>query len=170
MAVSLDPKGCLGDSVVELGGELPAEKAWFRAWLEERLERGASVLLGRRTLTAMAAYADRLKKNYPQARWVVLSRSGPCLEQGLAFASGFGGPVLILGGMGIFREALEKGLPQTVWVARVPHLRGGDLFLPPEVWDRYRLTYSVQEKGFAVEEWGRFSVDHRVEPRIAATL
>ncbi|GEM_PF-4051299 len=157
MTVSLDSEGCMGDSKREICGEHPGEKAWFRNWLEGHLKRGASVILGGRTLTAMDAYGRRLQNDFPQSPWFVISRKGPSLEQSLEAVqcSQKDTPVLLLGGKGIFEEALQNNLVDRAWVTRIPQPRIGDLLLPTQVWLGYKLKESFPHDGFTLEVWER---------------
>lgn len=152
IAVSLDPKNCMGSSTFEETGECPEEKQWFRTWLENRLGRPSLVVLGKKTEAAMDAYGRRLRGLYPESRWVVLSRKGPGLVQILSEGhhAGFSA-ALILGGLGVFQEALALGSVDRIWIARLLQHRKGDLFFPVQYLDEFRLI-SREEKGTFILE------------------
>lgn len=152
LAVSLDRAGCMGATWTELTGEDPREKRWFRDWLEERLSRSALVLCGRRTVAAMDRYALRLQEAFPNSPWVILSRKGPSLTGALAQGESRGlRMAVLLGGLGVFREALERGLVHRVWVARLALRRGGDLIFPEELLGGARVVERVRYPGFELE-------------------
>lgn len=152
LAVSLDRVGCMGATRTEMTGEDPHEKRWFREWLKERLSRSSLVLCGRRTLAAMDRYALRLQEDFPNSPWVILSRKGPSLTEALAQGESQGLRfAVLLGGLGVFREALERGVVQRVWVARLALLRGGDLIFPEEFLGAARIVERVRYPGFDLE-------------------
>lgn len=148
MVLSLDARGCLGDSQRELAGEDPQEKRWFRSWLESRLERGA-VILGRRTYEAMGRYALRLQARFPDTPWTVVSRRGPDLPQALA-AVPPDRHALLLGGLEVFRQALRHQLADEIWIARLRNPRDGDLVLDQDL-SGYRLVHCQPYSTFEVE-------------------
>ncbi len=132
----------------ELPWDIPEEFAHF-----QRLIRGKTVLLGRRTLANVQGRAGR---------YLVLSRTlvqpgdgsyrvFPSMDEALAYCAALGiGEVYNVGGTEVYREALERGLATRMILSNVQGSYEADTFFPEWGRDGWRETGREQHDGFEI--------------------
>ena len=115
--------------------DLPEDRAHFRA-----VTSGATVVMGRRTWESLPARFRPL----PGRRNVVLSRSALSVDGAVVLGSldqalGAGGDVWVIGGAGVYAEALPHA--DVAEITEVDAAIGGDVIAPP-LDARWRLEVS----------------------------
>lgn len=152
--VAMDPDGVIGRDN-ELPWHLPADLKHFK-----RITTGHTLVMGRRTY-------ESIGRPLPNRRNIVLSRqpgwqapgveTQPDLETALAVAGT--GPIFIIGGAELFREALPRAA--VLHRTRVHQRFPGDVHFPPAgddwklVWEEEHASDTQHRSGYTFQRLER---------------
>ncbi len=149
MTVAMDRRGAIG-----IKGKLPWDRCREDMSLFRLITSGGSVIMGRRTKESIG---DRLKNRVN----VVLTRDGrmrsdggeiwmTSIEAAHAFAEQVGLPIFYIGGESVYRQALDRGFVDTLYITTLDVVcEEVDAWFPTidmskwEAAGRMRLTESV---------------------------
>jgi dihydrofolate reductase len=145
----------------------------------KKVTKGHSIIMGRKT-------AESIGKPLPGRINRVITRSEtfalpegfdyfPSLDAALSDLP-VGEEHFIIGGAGLFAEALSRGLPDRLYLTRVLATVEGDVFLPPinfEGWKKVLEVYTKPDERNALEMrfevWDKKGVDN-LPPPIQPTI
>lgn len=110
---------------------LPADLKHFK-----ELTTGHTVIMGRKTYESIY---NRLHGPLPNRRNIVVTASMPVLPEGFERAASFDealrmaggkGTVFVIGGATIYKECLDRGCADTIYLTDIPQDIAGDIYFP----------------------------------------
>jgi len=173
LIVAVSDNGVIGRNN-QLPWHLPADLAFFK-----KVTKGHSIIMGRKT-------AESIGKPLPGRRNMVITRSESLpLPEGFEYFHSLNAALAVLsieeehfiiGGAGLFAEALSQAIPHRLYLTRVLTSVEGDVFLPPvnfESWKKVLEVYSKPDERNSVEMrfevWDKKGVDN-LPPPIQPTI